>query len=474
MDSGQLNNATYPSHGNDNNRFGDFLPGIQNYATHDTTNDTSMLNFDPALFEGQDNSNHGIQSQPQRPEAQPRQQSFSNTSINQQNSGRTQSPALPAFTQSQQYAQHTQFPQSLYGQHNFVSQHSYDPQFNYARSSQSPAPFNQYSYGNHFGGQNYAEPMITQQRPSQSPAQQYSTTQQNYAQYASFLPQRHDPDMAQFANSRTPSQTTSQQFIAPSMLDGNHGGRYAQIPQHQLQPSQSGLYYPRPGSAIGQYQPPQPQTMQQGGQRPIQQSFVPQPTMQTQSMQAMRPNMEPVSNLPMKKARGRPRKDAAESSSDDDLEIEDEEPEPPPALIAVNPLPNPRAKAIHEAVRAVWCPRNKNAPTPKIKSGIADFGVVIRGLRDQWKDKNDQLKKAEVDKSPTAADAPRLREETAQFRSTVEQLCDKTVAFGHPAILKRYVSSLPLPSLITTIPDPLHTSCAPMRPVYNLKGASMI
>lgn len=150
----------------------------------------------------------------------------------------------------------------------------------------------------------------------------------------------------------------------------------------------------------------------------------------------------PVSNLPMKKARGRPRKDASKpgsvtTDSGSDLEIEDEPPEPPPAVIAVAPPTDARAKVVFDAVAAVWSPRNKAAETAKIKSGITQFGGMIRAWRDQWKTRNDNLKKAEADQSPTAQDAPALRQETSQYRQTMELLVNRTLNFGHPAILKR-------------------------------------
>ena len=153
-----------------------------------------------------------------------------------------------------------------------------------------------------------------------------------------------------------------------------------------------------------------------------------------------------------KRPRGRPRKDgsvrasgasAATQSSDDELEIEDEEPpEMTPALLTVSMPTDERGKALYNAVQAVWSPRNKSADPEKVRSGIAGFADTIRGLRDAWKTKNESLRKSELPNSPIAADAPRLKEEVARYRQLLETVMQRSLLYGHPAIVKRYVHPL--------------------------------
>lgn len=136
--------------------------------------------------------------------------------------------------------------------------------------------------------------------------------------------------------------------------------------------------------------------------------------------------------------------DTGSDSSDDELTIEEEAPEMTPAVLTVSAPTDERGKAIYDAVSAVWSPRNKSAPAEKIRSGIAGFGDTVRGLRDSWKLKNDNLRKAELPDSPTASEATRLKEEAARYRSAMEVVMARSLTFGHPAVVKRYVHT-PIP-----------------------------
>jgi len=136
--------------------------------------------------------------------------------------------------------------------------------------------------------------------------------------------------------------------------------------------------------------------------------------------------------------------DTGSNSSDDELTIEEEPPEMTPAVLTVSAPTDERGKAIYDAVNAVWSPRNKSAPAEKIRSGIAGFGDTVRGLRDSWKSKNDNLRKAELPNSPTASEATRLKEEAARYRSAMEVVMARSLTFGHPAVVKRYVHT-PIP-----------------------------
>src|SRR6202012_4948485 len=132
---------------------------------------------------------------------------------------------------------------------------------------------------------------------------------------------------------------------------------------------------------------------------------------------------------------------AVPESSDDELEIEDEDPpEMTPALLAVSMPTDERGKALYRVVQAVWSPRNKSVDPEQVRSGIANYGDTIRGLRDAWKTKNESLRKAELPNSQTAADAPRLKDEVARYRQLLETVMLRSLQYGHPAIVKRYVS----------------------------------
>lgn len=138
----------------------------------------------------------------------------------------------------------------------------------------------------------------------------------------------------------------------------------------------------------------------------------------------------------------------SDPDSDDDLVIEDQEPpETTPALLCVSKPTDERGRALYDAVQAVWYPRNKPVPAEKIRSAIAAFGETVRGLRDAWKAKNDSLRKAEIPNSPTASQAGQLKEDVARYRQVMESVMARSLLYGHPAIVKRYVLARISPSL---------------------------
>ncbi|RMD40982.1 hypothetical protein DV735_g4157, partial [Chaetothyriales sp. CBS 134920] len=145
----------------------------------------------------------------------------------------------------------------------------------------------------------------------------------------------------------------------------------------------------------------------------------------------------------VKRPRGRPRKDGQPvsqtvdkgSGSDSELEIL-HEPEPRPSVLTVSMPTEFRSQSLYKVVDAVWCDRNNPAPLDKIKSGVNDFGTVVKAFRDSWKDKNEKLKKAEIEGSPTASDAPRLKKDVSDDRTYMGLLMDRALKFGHPAVLK--------------------------------------
>ena len=146
-----------------------------------------------------------------------------------------------------------------------------------------------------------------------------------------------------------------------------------------------------------------------------------------------------------KKSKSRPKKDAASgataSESSDELEIEDDDPpELTPALLSVSMPTDERGKTLYRAVQAVWSPRNKPVDPEKVRGGMANYGDTIRGLRDAWRTKNESLRKAELPNSPTAGDAPGLKEEVARYRQLLEVVMARSLQYGHLAIVKRYVT----------------------------------
>jgi hypothetical protein len=472
MDSGSANIGNSHLQNGSNDSFSvDFLGSIQNFANNADQDDMQQF-LHPDLFEnpsqGQD-FNAGMQQHVHQQPQQSRQSAYPSSAFDQ-NVQRTQSPSMQSYSQTQQFSQHSQYPQALYDQRNMFQQTQYDPRLFQQRPSHSPAPNDQYN----FAGQTYstqnAQSQMMQQRPTASPAPQYHPGRQSiYASYGNFdtrgptLPQRQDAELMQFASFQNGNQPTSHSFVDPSMLNAQHenlNGSYGAVPHRQMQQQ----YYNgmQPSYTQQQQQQQQMQTMGQTTQPQHMQSKsirsvsvnltdhlsaqMPQYT-QTIATQAP-PKAAKDPNAP-KRPRGRPRKDgtvprtdgtgSTGSATSSDLEFEDEEPEPTPAMISVSLPTDERVKYPFLAVKAVWSPRNKPASVEKIRSGISEFGETIRSLRDAWKARNDQLKKAELEKSPTASDAPRLKGEVAQYRQTAETLMNKSLLFAHPFVLKRYV-----------------------------------
>lgn len=111
-------------------------------------------------------------------------------------------------------------------------------------------------------------------------------------------------------------------------------------------------------------------------------------------------------------------------------------------------------RAQYYAVQAVFSPRNKPASAEKVRSGIAGYGDAVRALRDAWKVKNDNLKKAELPNSPTAQEADALKKEVARYRQLMEEVMTRSLKYGHPSIVKRYVV-LQIPPAIIVYSTPI-------------------
>jgi hypothetical protein len=219
-----------------------FLGGIQNFAdTADITsgNDDLASFLHPDLFE-QGDSGSSAQAQ-----AQPGFQNAFNHA-----SRESHSPALPQYHPSQQrFPGQPQYSnQSLYDGRNMYQQ-SFDPRMlQQQRSTQSPAPLDQYTYQHQPFNQNYLHAQA-QQRQTPTPMQQYPpTTSQNYAPYSTW-DSRTAGGLSQFQGFPEQTSQSSHNFIDPTLFNGsqlqNMSASYASLAsRQQYQPSP---YFSKPG-----------------------------------------------------------------------------------------------------------------------------------------------------------------------------------------------------------------------------------
>lgn len=169
------------------------------------------------------------------------------------------------------------------------------------------------------------------------------------------------------------------------------------------------------------------------------------------------------------------------ASTDDDLEIE-EEPEVRPAMLSISKPQDERGKVLYEVIDAVWTPRNKPAAPEKVRSGVQVVGDSLRMLRDQWKAQNERLKKAELPQSDTASQAQELKSKTNMYREIMETLVGRITRFGHPSILRRYVTRThtshnfpPLHTSSSSYKCPsCHHGCVEGYPVFHLSNLKVV
>ncbi|OQU95079.1 hypothetical protein CLAIMM_01340 isoform 2 [Cladophialophora immunda] len=447
------------------------LDGIQAYAGSDSLHNGEDLSrfFDPDLF---DSTTLGSSY------AQPSLSMSQDYDTNARRQSGT--PDVQQYTVPQQTFSHHQYSQPFYDSRP-MSQPNYDPRF-YSGPSPSPVGFDGgYPYQSQMGYPNQqfgAQQLSMQQRqtptPSQNypPRQQHQQPQQPQPQQSTFvnigprptqLSHVQSTDMRRFGAFQDPTHQPSNHFVDPSLLNANQMMHTSKKVDCILHESFADIVLPDNNHPFQTQQPfmatpyfksastVDPRSLQ-GGQplqpMPPATSQTPRPgvSIQPKPEQDAKATAAKPQDAPKKK-RVRPRKDASakpdghssesETDSDDDLEIEDEEPEVTPALLSVSMPTDERGKALYNAVQAVWTPRNRSASPEKIRGGIAGFGEVVRGLRDAWKTKNESLRKAELPDSPSAADAPRLKEEVARYRQVMETVMMRSLMYGHPAIVNR-------------------------------------
>ena len=486
-------NGPYMQYNNTNSDdLSHFFQDVEQYASLDNN---ASNQFDPALF-----ADNGLASFSPQPTQQPAQTGQSN--FNQaQRQTHSQSPALPQFKQTPNTYSSTQYAQNAYNQQSLGQ--AYDPHL-LARPTPSPGPFDQYSYqpqNINYGHPsfNYQFNSFQQQQQQQQQRQQSATSTQAFRpqvtqQAQSYLstsrpspqPQAHVSqvqvrsdrhngsrvaDNSQGANGMSfPYQQGSQvshRFIEPSMLnaDGqvrqskNLGSSTMECSNKALDPAQmaqvrqmeSSPYFTMPGARMSNTTlDPRTLQMQHYAQLQQQQQQVQKTNLaqmnglhsgHLHNMYQMQPQAASVKVPPMARTKKDGRSPGSASSSDDDLDIEEEEePEQKPAVITIAKPSDERGKLLWETVEAVWTPRNKPAPAEKIRAAIAFVGNAVRGHRDKWKQNNEQLKQAELPNSATQSQAGVLKANVEEKRATMEIIATRIVRFGHPSIVRRYVS----------------------------------
>ncbi|OAP59011.1 hypothetical protein AYL99_06308 [Fonsecaea erecta] len=430
------------------------LEGIQAYASTDGLQNGEDLSrfFDPELF---DTTTIGSSY------AQP---ALSMSQDYDPNTGRPSGTPDPQHYNNvpQRPFPHHQYSQPFYDSRQ-LNQANYDPRF-FSRPSASPVGFEggySYQHQMRYPNQQFGAQQLSMQSQTPPPSQNYAPRQQQQGQsqqlqyvnmgpHPTQLSHVQGSDMMRFgAYSDQTHQPANHHFVDPSMLNANQMMHTNTNHGFQTQQPYMAASYFKTGSTVD------PRSLQ-GGQ-PMQpmppatsQTPIPGVTIQPKPQQDAKPTAGKPQDA-SKNKRGRPRKDASAKStehpsgsgtdSDDELEIlevEDEQPpEKTPNLLCVAMPTDERGRALYTAVQAIWTPRNRPASPEQIRGGIARFGDVVRGLRDAWKTKNESLRKAELPDSPTAADAPSLKEEVARYRQVMETVMTRSLLYGHPDIVDR-------------------------------------
>ncbi|KAK5082193.1 hypothetical protein LTR05_007336 [Lithohypha guttulata] len=466
--------GSYMQYNNDNDAdLSSFFHGLEQYATPDISSSTQ---FDPALFAEDSLAPFSNQQNQQNQTSQ----ATTNPNFNQaQRQTQSHSPALPQFKPSRS---NTLSP-AQYGQNVYNAQamgQSFDPQL-LARPTPSPGPFDQYSYAPQ--QMNYGQSQFDYRFNSFQPQRQASAPQQafhpqvgQHAQHfmnGSRSSSQAPPHMSQ-VQVRTmpePAVVTANQmkgtnglsypfqqanhnqpqhrFIEPSLLNAD-----GQLRQNQAQAPQSKQMESSPYFAIANTKmtnntlDPRALQMQQHYAQ-MQQTQTSKPggpymsAMQSGQVQNLFPAQLQVAQNAVSRPVQQPRmlKDSKSSGSitgsDDDLEIEDEEPQPKPAVITIARPTDERGQLLWDVVNAVWAPHNKPAPSEQIRTAITFVGSAVQGLRNKWKQTNEQLKQAELPNSATRNQVDRLKAMAENYRAIMETLAFRITQFAHPSILKR-------------------------------------
>ncbi|KAJ6014747.1 hypothetical protein N7540_009338 [Penicillium herquei] len=121
-----------------------------------------------------------------------------------------------------------------------------------------------------------------------------------------------------------------------------------------------------------------------------------------------------------------------ETSDDSDLEIETSpEPSPIPATRPKEPV----EAAGYDTLQAVWSPRNKRVSAEKVKSGLMSFKDIIKTLRDEWKDRVQDMKTAENKGNNELA--AKWKAVVSSQRQTMDKIMTTAMEMGHPMIVEK-------------------------------------
>lgn len=430
------------------------FPGLSEYASLDQNEDP---NYD---FLWENNTNFPQSDQ---------QQSFAPQNNNgwaQNHMSNANETVLPHYESlRQQSSENNAYPQSLYGARP-ASQNQFDPR-SFSRPSHSPTPYNAYAY---------QQPMTLNSAPSYASSSEFAVQSPHAGARRSPLPPTtfsSDLGQPQYISPYGMRQTLHPGF--PNMQMGRYGN---QTDQDRRQPPN--VVDPRflnptdfQTSQLEQVQN-QFQNMSEVLPNAASNSVVnhqglsgPHTSVSTpplgpkpmtvvnkteKSLSKPRPKKDP--NAP-KRPRGRPRKDgqtgtkpdgsvsgSTDDSDSDDLVIE-QAPEPMPAIL-IPPRPDQiDQRLVYEACLAVWSPRNLTVPAKKVSEAVKTLGELLKGLRDQWKTRNELLKRAELANTPAV---PSLKADVAKLRQQAEIVTSRVTEYGHPSLLAQYVQFFSFPS----------------------------
>ncbi|KAJ5733659.1 hypothetical protein N7493_002445 [Penicillium malachiteum] len=137
----------------------------------------------------------------------------------------------------------------------------------------------------------------------------------------------------------------------------------------------------------------------------------------------------------VKKPRTRKKtKDESESDSSDDSDLEIETPPEPSPIPATRPK-DPVEAAGYDTLQAVWSPRNKRVSAEKIKSGLMSFKDIIKTLRDEWKDRVQDMKTAE--NKGNNEQAAKWKDVVIVQRQAMDKIMTTAMETGHPMIVEK-------------------------------------
>ncbi|MCJ1475153.1 hypothetical protein MMC13_003813 [Lambiella insularis] len=137
---------------------------------------------------------------------------------------------------------------------------------------------------------------------------------------------------------------------------------------------------------------------------------------------------------------------ASESGSEDDSEYSSEsgdqaEADEPSPLPLSRPIDS--AKALeYDVVKTVWHKRNARVVPSAIRTALANYLTIIKGVRDDWKAEMAALAQAEEKKNE--AQIQRCKNRVVEQRSMLETAFRLTLQHGHRDIIERFGEITPL------------------------------